>query len=146
MSSNGWLEAFWQWCQGKPTDSFLPQIFNSSSVSSLSKVSRFAARGGPQGSKNPRKSFGAELADPYANPDDSIRPAVDQALRIVCQGLLSNELESLQGSLHELENKREAAKGLAYLRDRIGVPRDLPLASARYMRAHLNWAIDILEK
>ena len=33
---------------------------------------------------------------------------------------------------------------LEYLRDRIGVPRDLPLASARYLRAYLNWAIDVL--
>ena len=33
---------------------------------------------------------------------------------------------------------------LVYLRDRIGVPRDLPLASARYLRAYLNWAIDVL--
>jgi glutathione S-transferase len=33
---------------------------------------------------------------------------------------------------------------LIYLRDRIGVPRDLPLASGRYLRAYLNWAIDVL--
>jgi hypothetical protein len=33
-----------------------------------------------------------------------------------------------------------------YLRDRVGVPRDLPLASARYLRAYLNWGIDVLSK
>jgi hypothetical protein len=33
---------------------------------------------------------------------------------------------------------------LAYLRDRVGVPRDLPLAAARYLRAYLNKGIDIL--
>ena len=30
----------------------------------------------------------------------------------------------------------------AYLRGRVGVPRDLPLPSARQLRAHCNWLID----
>lgn len=49
------------------------------------KVSRFAARGGKEGAKNPRKSFGAELADPYADPDEEARPHVDNVLRVVCE-------------------------------------------------------------
>jgi hypothetical protein len=35
---------------------------------------------------------------------------------------------------------------LAYVRDRVGVPRDPPLAAARYFRAYLNWGIDSLLK
>ena len=33
----------------------------------------------------------------------------------------------------------------AYLRNRVGVPRDLPLPAARQLRAHLNWLIDELQ-
>lgn len=50
-------------------------------------VSKFASRGGPKGSKNPRKAFGAELADPYAEPDITIVDSVDIALRIVGMAL-----------------------------------------------------------
>ena len=33
-----------------------------------------------------------------------------------------------------------------YLRDRVGVPRDLPFPAARQLRAHLNWLIDSLQQ
>lgn len=39
---------------------------------------------------------------------------------------------------------RELDDCLAYLRDRIGVPRDLPLPAAMMLRKHLNWAIAIV--
>ena len=35
---------------------------------------------------------------------------------------------------------------LAYLRDRVGVPRDMGAAAAVMLRAHLNWAIGILRE
>lgn len=111
-------------------------------------ISRFAARAGPKGSKNPRKSFGAQLADPYANPDDEVRPSVDAALREVCAALLDDESPDNHKDAIILAVPKEHLDGvkssLAYLRDRVGVPRDLPLASARYLRAYLNWGIDTL--
>jgi glutathione S-transferase len=112
-------------------------------------VAKFAARGGPNGSKNPRKSFGGPLADPYAESDMDIEPAVDSALRVVGEALLGGEemlptlSSALKASVPQAKTKG-VVSSLAYLRDRVGVPRDLPLASARYLRAYLNWAIDEL--
>jgi glutathione S-transferase len=115
------------------------------------KVAVFAARGGPKGAKNPRKTFGAPLADPYAASDDSIVPYVDAALRVVCQVLAAVDEEMPASHWKDLLQKaiptqqtEGVVSSLAYLRDRVGVPRDLPLASARYLRAYLNWAIDEL--
>jgi glutathione S-transferase len=114
-------------------------------------VAKFAARGGPAGSKNPRKSFGAELADPYAAADEEVQASVDAALRIVCAALMDVETVSPADSM--LNDLRAAVpakhvegvkSSLAYVRDRVGVPRDLPLAAARYFRAYLNWGIDSL--
>jgi len=119
-------------------------------------VSRFAARGGKKGARNQRKTFGAELADPYADPDDDARPHVDAALRVVCEALLddSEKEESHVSYLQSLEDKLRSSvpsdkvddvlSSLVYLRDRTGVPRDMPLAAARQFRAHLNWAIRTL--
>jgi glutathione S-transferase len=119
------------------------------------KIASFASRGGPSGAQNIRKTFGAELADPYASPDETIKPTVDAVLRVVCSALIdtdSSVSSGLPSSVYGLQLKsvvsKEKVKGtissLQYLRDRIGVPRDLPLASARYLRAYLNWAIDEL--
>ena len=120
-------------------------------------ISIFSSRGGPKGAKNPRKTFGAELADPYAESDAGVVHEVDAALRIV--GLALQDLDDHQGQSlpsSKYEDMLKAAvpvdqvpgviSSLKYLRDRIGVPRDLPLASARYLRAYLNWAIGILDR
>jgi glutathione S-transferase len=116
------------------------------------RLAPFAARGGPKGAKNVRKPFGAELADPYAKPDDSLVEPVGVCLRVVVEAMLSakaNELPEASFGNALVASAGSDARGVAaslvYLRDRIGVPRDLPLASARYARAYLNWAIEVLE-
>lgn len=114
-------------------------------------VSRFAARGGPEGARNPRKTFGAELADPYAEPDDSIVDTVDQALRVISLALTETDEEMPNETLQKMltdavpsNHISGVVSSFSYLRDRVGVPRDLPLAAARYLRAYLNWGINTL--
>jgi glutathione S-transferase len=114
-------------------------------------VSKFASRGGPDGAKNNRKRFGAELADPYAKPDDKILPTVDAALRVVCLAMLdeNDSLDPFAGLLKSTVPEKDivgVTNSFSYLRDRVGVPRDLPLAAARYLRAYLNWGIEVLSK
>jgi glutathione S-transferase len=70
------------------------------------QISIFSSRGGPNGSKNPRKTFGAELADPYAERDDTIVDYVDAALRII--GLALQDVQghhwTIRHSIHSSLN------------------------------------------
>lgn len=57
--------------------------------------------------------------------------------------------EPLHAGMHKASNGESlpgapVCVSAAYLRDRVGVPRDLPLPAARQLRAHLNWLIDEL--
>jgi len=120
-------------------------------VNNSEAVVQFALRGA--GAKNMfRKRFQAPLADPYAEPSTSLMADVDAALRHTAQALLQGvegAEESLRGDLSSSGSsgdRKATADCLRYLRDRVGVPRDMPFVAARQLRAHLNWAITIIEK
>lgn len=91
-----------------------------------------------------------------AKPGEEHIPAVDAALRRVCHELLEGTAsEGVKGESNGVDVRSAAAggsalaaepvaKSLAYLRDRVGVPRDMHFPAARQLRAHLNWFIDSL--
>jgi glutathione S-transferase len=68
--------------------------------------------------------------------------------------MIQHDAMPLQASSHALRSSVNAGAeeldgaavipSLEYLRDRVGVPRDLDLPAARQLRAHLNWAADLL--
>ena len=111
-------------------------------------VVKFALRG--VGQRGPRP-VSAPLSDPTAIPGMEYEAEVDAALRYVATALLNGGGESgmpavevpvassqQQGTL----SGAPVVPSLEYMRDRVGVPRDMPLPAARQLRAHLNWFID----
>jgi len=118
-------------------------------------VARFCCRaaGSDVGAWARGNPYRAELADPYARPNPALVDAVDAVLLRVAAALLRNEPELLQGlgSVAEASGAQEGALAqvgpcLAYLRDRIGVPRDMRLPAAKLLRAYLGEAIARLPK
>ncbi|CAM9332650.1 unnamed protein product [Ascophyllum nodosum] len=115
-------------------------------------VARFACRGAGRGSGWSLLPGRAPLSDPNAIPNLDVLPDVDYCLRKVASALLKGDVDEDQASLQSgaVSNggdSRTAAavvKSLAYLRDRVGVPRDLSYTAARQFRSHLNWAIEML--
>jgi glutathione S-transferase len=159
---NGGVEPDWDWAGDEASA-------QREAVERLSAnhdaIVRFAARGA--GSNNMGKStFWAPLSDPLARPNEAIQPGVDHVLRIVCMVLLQggvNHDDDQQEHQQQRQNvMMDIAKivseqggkeyvtalvaSLSYLRDRVGVPRDMKLPAARQLRAHLNWAITALLK
>ena len=104
-------------------------------------IAAFAARGaGEPGDKQ----FQAPLADPYAKPSKEALPAVDVCLRHVAHALLEGTEAAAPSATADLGSggsRPALAVSLAYLRDRVGVPRDMGQAAGMHFRANLNWMI-----
>ena len=86
----------------------------------------------------------AELADPNAKPNKAALPAVDVCLRHVAHALLEGTADAAPAATADVGgggSRPALASSLAYLRDRVGVPRDMGQAAAMHLRANLNWMI-----
>jgi len=86
--------------------------------------------------------FGSALADPGNVPDMRFARQMDAALRHVVDTLLSpDHCTRLTSGQLPLE---PVGAGLAYLRERVSVPRDMSWPAARQLRAHLTAVIRAL--
>jgi glutathione S-transferase len=110
-------------------------------------IVKFASRGAGRKGIPP---VSAPLADPNAVSNDAVEGALSLVLQIVCLALLEGTktqeipMSDLAAILNEMGGQEYAAgviSSLAYLRDRVGVPRDMTLPAAKELRAHINWAI-----
>ena len=96
------------------------------------------------------KSVSAPFADPFAVPGMEWEGAVDAAFRHVAHALLVGVEEKQTSDKRLIVGVEGGIGGMEpiyaseYVRDRVGVPRDLPYPAARQLRAHLNWLIDTL--
>lgn len=119
-------------------------------VKNHAAVMRFASRA----LGTPGRRFTAPLAEPDAVPDTSREATLSTALQMTALALLEGpkaaqavhqQCDWLGSEAGERQANAEAAAAcLAYIRDRVGVPRDLRLPAARELRAHLNWTIDAI--
>jgi len=157
LPHNGGVEPDWSWCN----DVNMAQL---EAVERLSynheAIVAFASRGAGKKGMPPVM---APLSDPNAVSNPNVSISVDAILKIVCHVMLLQEselgvsdermamevlLKNIISKWEQDENAFELKKGvvdsLVYLRDRIGVPRDMRLPAARLLRANLNWALGVI--
>jgi glutathione S-transferase len=143
---NGGAEPDWDWVdEAEAKREAVERV-----TSNFDAIVRFASRGA---GRRGMPSVSAPLADPNAIPNEAVQGAVGVILRLVCAAILETTtnnndrettMKSIASSIKEdggSETVQAVIDSLSYLRERVGVPRDMRLPAARQLRAHLNWAI-----
>lgn len=141
---NGGVEPDWSWAgdEGAAKREAVERL-----SANHEAIVAFAARGAGRKGMPP---YSAMLADPNAVPNENVTNGVSAVLQTVSMALLQGveQHESVMTKMADAilqEGGSDYADGivasLTYLRDRVGVPRDMRLPAARQLRAHLNWAI-----
>ena len=141
----GGVEPDWGWCGDEDAakrEAVERLTFNSGPITA------FAARGAGKKGMPP---YSAPLSDPNAKPNESVKGSVDACLRIASKAMLhgtasvdeeANEIVATISKDGGQEHVENVVSSLVYLRDRIGVPRDMRLPAARQLRAHLNYVVE----
>lgn len=146
QADNGGIEPDWTFIPGGEPEARREAVERISA--NHDAIVKFACRGaGNKGFPN----FGAALADPNAVPNEALQNTIDKCFRTICSALLADNVDGHNAEMEAIaktivsEGGKEYTGGviasLAYLRDRVGVPRDMRLPAAQQLRAHLNWSI-----
>ncbi|KAL3937070.1 MAG: hypothetical protein SGARI_002292 [Bacillariaceae sp.] len=154
QSHNGGVEPDWPWAGDEATarreavervSANHEAIVNSPvlNVSLPHRIRNSGSKGMPP--------YMAPLSDPNAVPNEAVEKPVDKCIRTVCSAILDGDTKNCESVMEATANAiaseggRDYAEGviasLSYMRDRVGVPRDMKLPAARQLRAHLNWSI-----
>jgi len=114
-------------------------------------IARFAARGCRKPTKRERDRNTAPLADAdVVDVPEAALPAIDALLRLVAARLLADEdtarasVDAAAAVAARSVPVAPAHAAMAYLRDRVGVPRDADHPVAHELRCGLNWMCKVL--
>lgn len=140
----GGIEPDWEWATEGANREAVERV-----SANHGAIIQFAARGAGKPGVPP---VSAPRADPNAVPNLAVQGAVDACFRVIMMALLYESTDKYNDKMQQVASTiaqqggadfaKAVIDSLAYVRDRVGVPRDMKLPAARLLRAHLNWSID----